>query len=186
MSRRTLLPLLPLLLPLLLAPACTGGLKKEVGQLRSRVHRLEKDVARNLAQRQSAQDHGKTLARKVARLEAQLARIRARMEQAPAPRTSPDPAPARAVASCPGDLPAAVRKLRRKMRLADVKRQLGGVTYRESKAITLTGAGTRTRRVLDGPCFRITFQDDRVTEVALEGVMPRTPPRRRRRRRRRR
>jgi hypothetical protein len=65
-----------------------------------------------------------------------------------------------------------------------VLRALSGVPIRETEAITLTGRGTRTRRIIVGPCFRITLREDRVREIELQGVRPRARRKRRRRRRR--
>lgn len=72
------------------------------------------------------------------------------------------------------------------MRLARLRTLLAGVAVRRSKAVTLSGSGTRTRRVWSGTCFRITLEAGRVATVELVGVASPRPRRRRARRRRRR
>jgi len=69
------------------------------------------------------------------------------------------------------------------MHLAKLRKILAGVKFRESKALTLSGSGSRTRRVWSGPCFRITIEAGRVATVDLDGVKE-TKRRRRRKRRR--
>jgi hypothetical protein len=68
------------------------------------------------------------------------------------------------------------------MRLAKLRVVLAGVKVRKSNALTLSGSGSRTRRVWTGPCFRITIEAGRVATVDLDGV--KSEKRRRRRRRR--
>jgi len=84
--------------------------------------------------------------------------------------------------SCPAALPPAVRKVRHRMRFGKLRQLLAGVKIRRSKALTLSGSGSRTRRVWTGPCFRITIEADRVATVELDGVKSKQRRRRRRRR----
>ncbi len=93
------------------------------------------------------------------------------------------PEPTRA--SCPGALPDAARRVRRRMSLSRLEKILAGVKVRRFNALTLTQAGSRVRQVWTGPCFRITVARGRVYRVDLFGVSPRPRARRRRRRHRR-
>ncbi len=171
--------------------ACTGPLERQVQSLRGRVQALESDLkgARDAAQgqrRACAQLRARVaaLGRELRTTRRLLARRAARPASPRAERSRPSAvAPAH---RCPADLPAAARRVRRRMRLSRVKALLAGTRFHISSAITLSDAGTRTARTVVGPCYRITFGNDRVTDVSLQGVMPRRTHRHRRRHRRRR
>lgn len=171
--------------------ACTGPLERQVQSLRGRVRALESDLkgARDAAQGQRRVCD--RLRSRVAVLDRELRttrRLLLRRAARPSPPRAERSGPS-AVAPglrCPADLPAAARRIRRRMRLSRVKALLAGTEFHLSSAITLSDAGTRTARTVVGPCYRITLGNDRVTDVVLQGVMPRPARRHGRRHRRRR
>lgn len=175
---------------LLLLGGC-GKKTADSARLSDELRRLRSEVAAHLADHRKAE---RRLRLRVARLEAELATLKRRPppgvgaggpipgEDVP-PRRDPDgvgdrPAPR---VSCPAALPDAARKVRRRMRLANVRKLLVGVKLHKSKALTLSGSGSRTRRVWSGPCFRITIEAGRVATVEFDGVKDKKRRRRRRR-----
>lgn len=185
---------LALLLPLLLSLALGGCGSKTAASARlsDALHRVRSEVAEHLADHRKAE---RQLRGRVARLEAEVAMLKRRSPPhvrpgAPIPGEGVDPRrelpdagdrPSPRV-SCPAALPHAARKVRRRMRLARLRKLLAHVKLRKSKALTLSGSGSRTRRVWTGPCFRITIEAGRVATVDLVGVKKKKRRRRRRRR----
>jgi len=173
---------------LLLLGGC-GKKTADTARLSDALRRLRSEVAGHVADHRKAE---RRLRLRVARLEADLAVVKRRPSpgvvatvpipgENALPRRDPDGAADRPAprVSCPAALPSAARKVRRRMRLAKVRRLLVGVKLHKSKALTLSGSGSRTRRVWSGPCFRITIEAGRVATVELDGV---SETRRRRRR----
>lgn len=169
----------------------TGGCGKrsaDRARLEEQLRQVRHELTEQLAEHRK---HALLLRGRVARLEAELALLkrpppRQRAEADPGGDPRPDPVGAdhrpAPRASCPAALPEAARGVRRRMRVAKLRKLLAGVKVSTSKALTLSGAGSRTRLVWSGPCFRITLEGGRVTSVELEGVVLKRRRRRRRRR----
>lgn len=181
----------PLVSILLLPLGGCGKKTAEMARLTDALSRVRSELASNRVDHQKAQ---RRLRARVSRLEAELAMLKRRpppriQGAAPSPGEDdlprPEPVAGRERSgprvSCPSALPDAARKVRRRMRLAKLRKVLGGVKLRRSKALTLTGSGSRTRRVWTGPCFRITIESGRVATVELDGVKDKKRRRRRRR-----
>ncbi len=169
----------------------TGGCGKgtaDSARLQRQLDRVRSELSEHLSAQLKVE---RSLRHRVARLEAELAALKRRPVRrveppgrGAVPRRQPPDTGERPVprVACPASLPDAARKVRQRMRLAKLTKLLDGITIRRSKALTLTGSGSRMRQVWTGPCFRITLQGGRVVTVELEGV--KTKRRRRRRRRR--
>jgi hypothetical protein len=186
----------PLVSMLLLSLGGCGKKTAEMARLTDALSRVRAELASNRVDHQKAQ---RRLRARVSRLEAELAMLKRRPTArigrahrgAPPPPGVEDP-PRREPpvvgerpgprVSCPSALPDAARKVRRRMRLAKLRKVLDGVKLQKTKALTLTGSGSRTRRVWTGPCFRITLEGGRVATVELDGVKDKKRRRRRRRR----
>jgi len=184
---------------LLFVPLSLGGCGKgsaDSARLSEALDRVRSELTEVRAEHRKSE---RQLQGRIARLEAELALLKRRpppgvhagdalpAEDGPV-RRGPvgDPAgvddPPAPRVSCPAALPDAARKVRRRMSLKKLQKILGGVKVRRSKALTLSGSGSRTRRVWTGPCFRITLEGGRVATVDLDGVKEKKRRRRRRRR----